>query len=82
MLAQTSVSLAQAKVQLRGNVYTSVRSDSATDVKTERFYQDKKGNMWPVYKSKSGKLYALRTSAKGKVYKFYIKPDSLDSVSN
>lgn len=76
LLAAAATTQAQ-NVRLEGNVYKAVRkSDTATVKPTGRYYIDKAGSMWPVFKTQAGKLYALRTSKAGKEYKYYIKPDA------
>ena len=67
----------KANVTLQGNVYKALpKKDTATAKPTGRYYIDKAGSMWPVFKAPSGKLYALRTSKAGKEYKYYLKPDT------
>ena len=64
------------KLDSKGNFVSSKDSSRAKAVPTGRFYIDKAGALWPVYKTESGKLYALRTSKAGRQYKFYLRPDT------
>jgi hypothetical protein len=77
-LMGVSAATTQAQnVRLEGNVYKAVRkADTATAKPTGRYYIDKAGSMWPVFRTQTGKLYALRTSKAGKEYKYYLKPDT------
>lgn len=73
-----------ASAQKRSNVvldkttgnFHAVKAQRDTAAATGRYYVDKAGNMWPVYRSPKGRLFALRVSKNGKPYRFYIKPDT------
>lgn len=65
-----------AKYILQGNVFKSndsVSNSKAEDTKTKYTYEDKKGQVYPVYLSKGGKAFVWRKSQKtGKDYRQYI----------
>lgn len=72
-----------ASAQKRSNVtidaagnYVTTKAVKDTAAATGRYYVDRAGNMWPVFKSPKGKLFALRTSKNGKAYRYYLKPDA------
>lgn len=67
---------ANVTIDNKGNFVSVVKKDTAKANPTGRYYIDRAGSMWPVFRTSSGKLYALRTSKAGKEYKFYLKPDA------
>ena len=65
------------EVVRKGNVFVaktdSVSNSKANDTKTEYTYQDKKGQVYPVYLSKAGKAFIWRKSQKtGRDYRQYV----------
>jgi hypothetical protein len=67
---------ANVTIDSKGN-FVSVKKDTASKATpTGRYYIDRAGSMWPVFKTDTGRLYALRTSKAGKEYKYYLKPDT------
>jgi len=74
-----SKSNAQTRPNVRldasGN-FIATKAVKDTAQATGRYYVDKAGNMWPVYKSPKGRLFALRRSKAGNAYRFYLKPDT------
>lgn len=73
-----------ASAQKRSNVvlnketgnFHAVTAQRDTAAATGRYYVDRAGSMWPVFRSPQGRLFALRTSKNGKVYRYYLKPDA------
>lgn len=72
-----------ASAQKRSNVtidaagnYVTTKAVKDTAAATGRYYVDKAGTLWPVFRSPKGSLFALRTSKNGKVYRYYLKPDA------
>lgn len=65
-----------AKYILQGNVFKSndsVSNSKAEEKKTKYNYEDKKGQVYPVYLSKTGKAFIWRKSQKtGRDYRQYV----------
>lgn len=62
-------------VVLKGKTFIEQQTDSTKSnaTKTEYTYQDKKGNVYPIYLSSRGKAFILMTSKKtGKEYRKYL----------
>lgn len=61
-----------ADVVKNGNVY-SVETTTAENQFTGRYYQDKSGKQYPIYRSKKGSFYIIKISKKtGKEYRQYL----------
>lgn len=59
-----------AEVVQEGNTF---RIETTSDEMTPYLWQDKEGNIYPIYKTSKGSFYILKISKKtGKEYKYYL----------
>ena len=78
LLVALSMSVASyAGVVRHGNTFVVENTTSVNqDTKTQFTWQDKDGNIYPIYITKKGACYVIRTSKKtGKEYKYYLPKD-------
>ena len=83
LLVALSMSVASyAGVVRHGNTFVVENTTSVNqDTKTQFTWQDKDGNIYPIYITKKGACYILRISKKtGKEYKYYLPKDIQETI--
>ena len=83
LLVALSMSVASyAGVVRHGNTFVVENTTSVNqDTKTQFTWQDKDGNIYPIYITKKGACYVIRTSKKtGKEYKYYLPKDIQETI--
>lgn len=70
-----------SQIVKEGNTFKSTKADSTIVLKTKYFWEDTKGNKYPIYQSKKGALYIIRVSSKtGKEYKYYLPKKTQEEI--
>lgn len=83
LLVALSMSIASyAGVVRDGNTFRVENTTSVNkDTKTKYTWEDKDGNIYPIYITKKGACYILRISKKtGKEYKYYLPKDIQETI--
>ena len=83
LLVALSMSVASyAGVVRDGNTFRVENTTSVNkDTKTKYTWEDKDGNIYPIYITKKGACYILRISKKtGKEYKYYLPKDIQETI--
>ena len=83
LLVALSMSVASyADVVRNGNTFRVENTTSVNkDTKTKYTWEDKDGNIYPIYITKKGACYILRISKKtGKEYKYYLPKDIQETI--
>lgn len=82
LLVALSMSIASyAGVVRHGNTFLVETTSVNQDTQTQFTWQDKDGNIYPIYITKKGACYILRISKKtGKEYKYYLPKDIQETI--
>lgn len=82
LLVALSMSVASyAGVVRHGNTFLVETTSVNQDTKTQFTWQDKDGNIYPIYISKKGACYVIKVSKKtGKEYKYYLPKDVQETI--
>ena len=69
-----------AEVKREGNNF-KVEQTTKSDTKTQYTWEDKDGNIYPIFITKNGACYVIRTSKKtNKEYKYYLPKDIQETI--
>ena len=82
LLVALSMSVASyAGVVRHGNTFSVETTSVNQDTQTQFTWQDKDGNIYPIYISKKGACYVIKVSKKtGKEYKYYLPKDIQETI--
>ena len=82
LLVALSMSVASyAGVVRHGNTFSVETTLVNQDTKTKYTWQDKDGNIYPIYISKKGACYVIKVSKKtDKEYKYYLPKDVQEAI--
>lgn len=88
VLGMMATGYAQTKYEQKGNTFKAPQTErtikrGAEPINTGFFWEDTKGNKYPIYISNGGKgsAYIVRTSQKtGKVYKAYLGKEITNDI--
>ena len=82
LLVALSMSVASyAGVVRHGNTFSVETTSVNQDTQTQFTWQDKDGNIYPIYISKKGACYVIKVSKKtGKEYKYYLPKDVQETI--
>lgn len=82
LLVALSMSIASyAGVVRHGNTFLVETTSVNQDTQTQFTWQDKDGNIYPIYITKKGACYILRISKKtGKEYKYYLPKNIQETI--
>lgn len=88
VLGMMATGYAQTKYEQQGNTFKAPQTEKtikkgADPINTGFFWEDTKGNKYPIYISNGGKgsAYIIRTSKKtGKVYKAYLGKEITENI--
>lgn len=82
LLVALSMSVASyAGVVRHGNTFSVETTSVNQDTQTQFTWQDKDGNIYPIYITRKGTCYVIRISKKtGKEYKYYLPKDVQEAI--
>lgn len=82
LLVVLSMSVASyAGVVRHGNTFSVETTSVNQDTQTQFTWQDKDGNIYPIYISKKGACYVIKVSKKtGKEYKYYLPKEIQETI--
>ena len=82
LLVALSMSVASyAGVVRYGDTFSVETTSVNQDTKTKYTWQDKDGNIYPIYISKKGACYVIKVSKKtDKEYKYYLPKDVQETI--
>ena len=82
LLVALSMSVASyAGVVRHGNTFLVETTSVNQDTQTQFTWQDKDGNIYPIYISKKGACYVIKVSKKtGKEYKYYLPKNIQETI--
>lgn len=63
-----------------GNIFKEKVESKSQETKTEYYWEDRKGEKYPIYISQRGSCYIKKVSKKGKEYKQYLGKEVSEKI--